>query len=68
MATTTQLTRVIALIVEDAVAQHPTSVEQRALSFAQMLCGALTGLDYKDAAVAIRIMLGTRAPAPADGA
>lgn len=66
MATATQLTRVIALAVQDATAQHPHDVERRATTFTQMLCGALQGLDYPDAARAIRSMLGAREPA--DGA
>ncbi len=66
MATTTQLTRVIALAVQDATAQHPNDVERRATSFTQMLVGAPHGLDYPEAAAAVRTMLGARAPA--DGA
>lgn len=66
MATATQIARVITLITEDATTQHPSNVEKRSTAFTQMLCGALEGLNYPDAAAAVRVMLGVRRPA--DGA
>jgi len=66
MATSSQIARVITLIIQDATAQHPHNVERRATAFTQMLCGAMEGLNHPDAAAALRTMLGVRAPA--DGA
>jgi hypothetical protein len=66
MATSNQIARVIVLATQDATAQSPGDVERRATAFAQMLCGAMEGLDHRDAAAALRKMLGVRPPA--DGA
>ena len=63
MAIASQIARVITLITEDATAQHPNDVEKRSTVFAQMLCGAMEGLDHPEAAAALRTMLGVRRPA-----
>ena len=66
MATAAQLARIIVLITQDLTARSPNDVERRCTDFAQMLVGALEGFDHRDAAAALRKMLGVRPPA--DGA
>lgn len=66
MGTASQIARIIVLITQDATARSPDSVERRCTDFVQMLVGAMEGFDHRDAAAALRKMLGVRPPA--DGA
>jgi hypothetical protein len=63
MATVDQVARVITLLAEEAGDDCPDNVEQRALAFTQMLCGAMQTLGCIDAAAALRTMIGIRRPA-----
>lgn len=66
MATANQIARVIVLITQDSTARSPDNIELRCTDFVQMLVGVLEGFDHRDAAAALRKMLGVRPPA--DGA
>ena len=66
MATASQIARIIVLITQDSTARSPDNVERRCIDFVQMLVGTMEGFDHRDAAAALRKMLGVRPPA--DGA
>jgi len=58
-----QVERVMIALAKDATKGHPDNVEQRAMAFVAMLCGALEVLSAPGAAAEIRTMVGVRRPA-----